>query len=95
MLTLGLVVVYSMGNLGVYRIYRQKYRGEFNWLLHGIIPLASSAALYLCRLQVDSGLNIWNPTNYTDWTFWVAAGWLVIGLALLGALALWARRDGC
>jgi amino acid transporter len=43
--TLGLIIVYSMGNLGVLWYYWRKKRGDFNWLLHGVIPLATSAAL--------------------------------------------------
>lgn len=91
-LTLGLVVVYSMGNLGVYRIYRQKYRGEFNWLLHGVIPLGSSAALIYVAYKSIAGLDIWDPTNYTDWTVWVAVGWLVIGLAVLAGSRLMGKE---
>src|SRR5579864_4595010 len=36
--TLGLIVVYAMGNVGVLWWYWRKKRAEFNYVLHGLIP---------------------------------------------------------
>ena len=54
--TLGLIVVYSMGNLGVVWYYYRKRRGEFNWALHGVIPILTSAALVWVGWKTVQGL---------------------------------------
>jgi amino acid transporter len=91
-LTLGLVVVYGMGNLGVYRLYRQRFRPEFKWVPHLVIPLVSTAALVYVGYKSIESLNVFNPQNYLDWTVTVAAGWFLIGLALLGFSRLLGRE---
>jgi amino acid transporter len=91
-LTLGLVVVYSMGNLGVYRLYRHKYRSEFKWVPHFIIPLAGAAALVYVGYKSIEGLNVFNPQGYLDWTVTVAGGWFLIGIALLAGSRLLGRE---
>lgn len=83
LLTLGLIVVYAMGNLGVFRLYWAQYRGEFNPILHALIPLLGTAALAWVGYKSIEGLNITDPQNYLDWTPIVTAGWFLLGLALL------------
>jgi len=43
--TIGLIIVYCMGNIGATIYYWREKKHEFNWWLHGAIPLATSAAL--------------------------------------------------
>lgn len=45
--TLGLIGVYGLGNLGVIRFYLTGKRAEFNWFWHIAIPIISMAAIGL------------------------------------------------
>jgi amino acid transporter len=87
-LTLGLIVVYSMGNLGIFRLYWRSFRGEFNIWLHLIIPLVSTVALIWAGYKSIQGLNPFDPKSYLDWTVTVTAGWFVVGFIVLGVFRL-------
>jgi len=93
LLTLGLVVVYTMGNIGIIRIYLGRYRSEFNPLLHLIIPLLATAALVWVAYKSIESLNITDPQEYLDWTPIVTAAWFLIGLVLLGIFRLRGHED--
>ena len=88
--TLGLIVVYTMGNLGVLWFYYREKRSEFNWLLHGIIPLATSAALIWVGWKTVQGLHIFGLPTPLDYAPWIAIGWLLTGLVIL----FYASRTG-
>jgi amino acid transporter len=81
--TLGLIVVYSMGNLGVLWYYWNKKKGDFNWLLHGVIPLATSAALIWVGWKTVQGLHIFGLPTPLDYAPWIAIGWFLAGLVIL------------
>jgi amino acid transporter len=81
--TLGLVVVYSMGNLGAFLYYRRTRRDEFNWILHFLIPLATSAALIWVAFKTIEGQHLLHPKGYADYPFWVALAWVGLGLIIL------------
>ena len=87
-ITLGVIVVYVMGNLSVIRLYWTRYRSEFNWLTHGVVPVVASAVLIV-------GLYY----SVTPWPAWplnlaviIVACWLVLGVVV--ALALGQTRRG-
>ena len=63
--TLGLIVVYAMGNLGVVWWYYRKQRSDFNWLLHGVIPLATTRGAHLGRLEERLGAAHLQPPDGT------------------------------
>ena len=81
--TLGLIVVYSMGNLGVVWYYYRKRRGEFNWALHGVIPILTSAALVWVGWKTVQGLHIFGLPTPLDYAPWIAIFWFVAGLIIL------------
>jgi amino acid transporter len=81
--TLGLIVVYSMGNAGVLWWYWRKRRAQFNWLLHGLIPVLTSAALVWVGWKTVQGLHIFGLPTPLDYAPWIAIGWLVLGLGIL------------
>ncbi len=81
--TLGLVLVYSMGNLGAFRYFWGERRSEFNWFLHFVIPLASSLALIWVAYKTIEGQHLLHPKSYADYPFWVALVWIVIGVIVL------------
>ena len=88
--TLGLIVVYSMGNLGVVWYYSRERRSEFNWALHGVIPILTSAALVWVGWKTVQGLHIFGLPTPLDYAPWIAIFWFVAGLIIL----FWASRTG-
>jgi amino acid transporter len=88
--TLGLIVVYSMGNIGVLYYYYNKKKGDFNWWLHGVTPLATSAALIWVGWKTVQGLHIFGLPTPLDYAPWIAIGWFVVGLVIL----FYASRTG-
>jgi amino acid transporter len=86
--TLGVIVVYVMGNLSVIRLHWTRYRGEFSWVKHGLIPVLASAILLV-------GLYY----SVTPWPAWplnlaviIVAAWLALGV-LLAVLLGRSRRE--
>jgi amino acid transporter len=88
--TLGLIVVYSMGNIGVLRYYLREKRDAFNWLLHGVIPLATTAALVVVGWKTVQGLHVISLPTPLDYAPWIAIGWFLLGLVVL----FYASRTG-
>jgi amino acid transporter len=78
-LTLGLIVMYVMANLGVIRHYRTEARRQFNVVVHLIFPILSSVAVlyvgYKSVLPLPAG-----PARYALFFFvaYTAAGALVL-----------------
>lgn len=87
MVTLGVIVVYILGDISVVRLYRTTFRSEWNLFRHGIVPglacLALGTALYYSVIPL--------PTGSLRVAIILVAIWLVIGLVLAGVLA---RRRG-
>jgi amino acid transporter len=84
-ITLGLIGVYGLGNVGVIRYYLTERRAEFNWFWHIAIPVISTVAIGTVAyfsLQGLSGLLVTAP--------WIVLGWLVVGALLL----VYARLSG-
>ncbi len=78
-ITLGLVLVYCAGNLGVFRFYRGERRSEFRPLLHAVFPLVSSIAL----IWVGYASVIPLPEAPICYAPFIVLGWLVLGILLL------------
>ena len=76
-LVLGVTVAYLFANLGVFLFYWREKRDEFNWILHFVFPLVSSAvliyAIYKSFPQPDP--YVWAPA--------LDGAWLVIGILIL------------
>ena len=88
--TLGLIIVYSMGNLGVLWFYYREKRPEFNWALHGAIPILTSAALLWVGWKTVQGLHIFGLPTPLDYAPWIAIFWFAVGLIIL----VFASRTG-
>lgn len=80
-MSLGMVFVYSAGNLGVFRWYRS--RKEYRWLPHAAFPLISTAALIAVAYESVVPL----PPAPIKYAPWLVAGWLLFGTMLLGILS--------
>lgn len=85
-MTLGMVLVYSAGNLGVFLLYRGELRARFNLLLHAVFPLLSTLAL--CFVAVQSVVPL--PAAPLRYAPLVVLGWLLLGVAVLWRM----RRRG-
>ncbi|HEY1711979.1 MAG TPA: APC family permease [Solirubrobacteraceae bacterium] len=88
--TLGLIIVYSMGNIGVIRYYYREKRDEFSWGLHGVIPVLTSAALLWVGWKTVQGLHIFGLPTPLDYAPWIAIFWFVVGMIIL----FYASRTG-
>ncbi len=81
-MTLGMVFVYIMGNLGVFRLYSGERRNQFNSVLHVLFPFISTAAL-LC---VAYGSVFPLPPAPIRYAPAVVAVWLCAGVLLIWIL---------
>jgi amino acid transporter len=81
--TLGLIVVYSMGNIGATIFYGREKRSEFKIWLHGVIPIATSAALIWVAWKTVESLHPIALNNAYDYAPWIALSWLVFGVGIL------------
>ncbi len=88
--TLGLIIVYSMGNLGVIWFYYREKRSEFRWGLHGAVPILTSAALLWVGWKTVQGLHIFGLPTPLDYAPWIAIFWFAVGLVIL----FYASRTG-
>jgi amino acid transporter len=86
-LVLGVTVAYLLANLGVFLFYWREKRDEFNWILHFVFPLVSSAvliyAIYKSFPQPD-------PYVYAPL---LDGAWLLIGILILVYLRARGRED--
>jgi amino acid transporter len=44
------LIIYTMGNIAAWMLYRGERRSEFNWFLHGLFPLLSTLGMILVLL---------------------------------------------
>ena len=77
--TLGMIFVYSAGNLGVYRFYRKEHSAEFNLFFHAVFPLFSTIALIWVGYKSVVPL----PPTPICYAPFVVAGWLILGILFL------------
>lgn len=87
--TLGVIVVYVLGNLSVIRLFRTRFRAEWHPVKHVLLPVLASAILLVGLYYTVWPFPVW-PLNLAAA---IVAGWLVLGLVL--SLVLWrTRREG-
>jgi amino acid transporter len=91
--TLGLVIVYAMGDFAASVFYGREKRREFNLLLHGIIPLVASGLLgYVFYKNVET-LHPFSPQATLDYAPLVLIIWAVLGVAILAAMRAVGKED--
>ena len=81
-MTLGLILVYTAGNLGVFLWFRRSLKAEFHFLLHAVFPLISTVALIWVGYKSIVPLPA-APVRYAPM---LVAIWLGVGAALAYAL---------
>jgi amino acid transporter len=95
MLTLGLIIVYALGSIGVMRYYLGEARNQLNVWLHVIFPLISTVAV----LWVGYKSVVPLPDPPVRYAPAILGGWALIGAAILIVLKLrgqeeWLARAG-
>jgi amino acid transporter len=83
-ITLSVVVIYSLANVGNFLYHWREKRQSFNWIIHFLFPLLSTAALiWLVYKTVNP-----YPADPFKWTIWTVLGWLVIGILIIVFMAI-------
>jgi amino acid transporter len=90
MQTLGLIIVYCMGNIGAILFYGREKRDEFNIWLHLVVPVLTTAALIWVFWKNVETLHPFSPKNAFDYSPLIVIIWTVVGLAIV----LYASRTG-
>lgn len=93
MLVLAVSVAYILANVAVFRFYWTEHRDEFNWILHLVFPVLSTAVL-LYAIYASFPLS----TPY-DLALIVDGAWFIVGVVLLFVLRArgneeWLTRAG-
>jgi amino acid transporter len=88
-ITLSVVVIYSLANVGNFLYHWREKREAFNPVIHALFPLLSTAALiWLVYKTVNP-----YPADPFKWTIWTVLGWLVIGLGIIAYMAMRGHDD--
>jgi amino acid transporter len=87
LLVLAVSFAYLLANLAVFLFYWREKRDEFNWILHFIFPVLSSAVLLYA---IYKSFPLLSPYDVAPF---VAGAWLVIGIVILVALRVRGRED--
>jgi amino acid transporter len=93
-ITLGLIGVYGLGNIGVIRFYLTERRDEFNVFWHLIVPAISTLAILAVGYYSLQGLGdvfFWAPVFVA---VWVAVGVVILIIARLTGREEWFLKAG-
>jgi amino acid transporter len=82
-LELAVIIVYAMGNIGVFFLYWRQYRSEFNIFYHVIFPLISLAALAWLTYEAFHPF----PAVPIVYGLPTVGIWLLIGVVILAVMA--------
>jgi amino acid transporter len=88
-LVISVILIYVAANLGVVRYYWREERANFNWLLHFVFPIGTSAVLIYSLYKSFSPA----PARPYNWSPVIVAVWLLAGIAILGYLRMRGNED--
>jgi amino acid transporter len=85
-LVLAIIFIYIVSNIGMTRYYWRERRSEFNWFMHFLLPLVTSAVL------VYSVVKSFQPFPAAPYGYApeIVGGWMLIGIGVL----YWLHRTG-
>jgi amino acid transporter len=86
-LVIAVIFIYIAANIGVVRYYWREDRAHFNWILHFVFPVGTSAVLLYSLYKSFSPF----PAHPYNWSPFIVGIWLLIGIAILAVLR--ARGD--
>jgi amino acid transporter len=89
MITLGLITMYLLANIGVVRYYLTEARSQFNPLLHIVVPAIASAAGLVVVWK-----SYFSPFQHTGPVFWGLMSFIVLVVTTLLALLFLRARGG-
>jgi amino acid transporter len=81
-LALAVIIVYTVGNIGVFMLYRREYPGEFNPIIHAFFPVVSTAALIWLLYKQLSPF----PPDPLKWAVPTVIAWIVLGGVILAVM---------
>jgi amino acid transporter len=85
-LVLAVLFIYVAANIAVFLYYLRQRRDEFNWLLHVVFPVLSTAALVFVTIKSFQPFPGF-PYNYAPL---IDGLWLAVGVVIL--ITLWVRK---
>ena len=79
MLVIAVIFVYSLANVGVMWYYWRERRDEFNWFMHGVIPVVTTGALMLVLYES------FNPPPAPPYSLgpWIVGAWVLLSVAIM------------
>jgi amino acid transporter len=78
-ITLGLILMYILANIGVMKYYLTEQRAQFNPFMHIVLPIVASIAVGYVGYKSVVPL----PAAPVKYAPWILVGWLVLGAILL------------
>ena len=94
-LVIAVIFVYSMGNIGVVVYYWRHRRSEFNWILHFVFPVGTTAVLIYSLVKSFTPF----PASPDNWSPVIVGAWMLLGVGILLILKLrggeeWLQKAG-
>jgi amino acid transporter len=86
---IAVIIVYSLGNVGVVVYYWRHRRNEFNWVLHFVFPVGTTAVLIYSLIQSFRPF----PAYPYNWSPVIVGVWMLLGIAILVALKVRGNED--
>jgi amino acid transporter len=86
---IAVIIVYSLGNVGVVVYYWRHRRNEFNWVLHFVFPVGTTGVLIYSLIQSFRPF----PAYPYNWSPVIIGVWMLLGIAILVALRLRGNED--
>jgi amino acid transporter len=86
-LVLAVSVAYLMANLAVFLFYWREKRDEFNWILHLVFPIVSSAVLIFAIYKSFPAASPFDLAPFID------GGWFLVGVVILLYLRARGQED--
>jgi amino acid transporter len=81
---IAVILVYSLGNIGVVVYYWRHRRNEFNWLLHFVFPVGTTAVLIYSLIQSFRPF----PASPYNWSPVIIGVWMLLGILILAVLKM-------
>jgi amino acid transporter len=88
-ISFGVMVIYSMGNLGVFLFFLKERRAEFGLVRHAIMPFLTTIVLMFVGYQALLSTPDHKPACYAPW---IVVTWLSLGIVLLVVLRVMGRE---
>ncbi|HVB75971.1 MAG TPA: APC family permease [Ktedonobacteraceae bacterium] len=88
-LALAVIIVYAMGNVGVFVLYLRQYRSEFNIFYHAIFPFISLVALGWLGYELFNPF----PTAPIVYGLPTVGIWLLIGILIMVVMAVRGKEE--